>query len=1047
MSEWQNFLNNTTFIPHGHCYLWKPDLVGLHIASDLLIALAYYSIPIALLYFVRQRQDLPFHWIFLLFGAFIVACGTTHIMEIWTLWYPIYWVSGTIKAITAGLSLYTADKLVSLLPKALALPSPAQLEAINLKLKQEITDRIKVEEKLASAEQKYRTLVEQIPGVVYTSPLTSTAEEAYISPQIQQLLDIPPQDWSPGFFNSWSDYIHPMDRDRVLQAVKTTISTLHPLIAEYRMITRSGKTIWVQNRANLFLSSDGQTQLLQGIAFDITERKEAQEALRLSEARYRAILEDQTDLIARYLPDGTVTFVNQAYCRFFGTVREEIVDQHYSPVIFEEDREDVAFLINTISASNPVVTVENRVFVHGEVRWTQWVNRGIFDENGQIVEYQGVGRDISQRKRIEEALKASEHFLQKVAHTVPQVLYLLDLSQNTTIYLNRQCDAVLGYSPEEIYSSSGDWLINCIHPDDRHLYYNITSRFINLTDNEILATEYRFRHKNGEWRWLQAREVVFARDANGVPTQILGAIEDISVSKMAEVLLAQAKEAAEAANKAKSVFLANMSHELRTPLNVILGFSRLMSNDTNFSKEQQENLNIICRSGEHLLALINQVLELSKIEAGRETLNESNFDLYYLLVLLEDMFSLKAKDKGLQLTFEHEANVPQYIRTDEAKLRQVLINLLNNAIKFTDAGRVSLKVSIDIREMGMDNPTQLNEENSILSVYNTHLICEISDTGVGIAPEEFDKLFKPFVQTTSSQQAQEGTGLGLAISCQFVHLMGGEITVISHGQVFTKSEKKLNVTFFDESQKGATFKINIPVGICNENEVEKLPQSRRAIGLAPNEPEYRMLVVDDNYYNRKLLVKILANLNFQVREACDGKQAIEIWQSWEPHLIWMDMRMPVMDGYEATKQIKATTKGQATAVIAITASVLEEEKTVILSAGCDDFVRKPFQEQTIFDIMTKHLGVSYVYESLELDSHPENVAGEPLNLTSVLTAMSRKWIVKLHQAALDADSDKVSKLLGEIPSSYVLELQTLRDWVKKFEFEKILDLTELFLLK
>lgn len=627
-----------------------------------------------------------------------------------------------------------------------------------------------------------------------------------------------------------------------------------------------------------------------------------------------------------------------------------------------------------------------------------------------------------------------------MANAVPQVLYILDLSQGTTIYLNRQSDAVFGYSPEEFYQASGEWLINCIHPDDRHLYNNISSRFINLTDNEVLATEYRFRHKNGEWHWLQAREVVFARDANGTPTQILGAVQDINNQKMTEVLLAQAKEAAEAANKAKSVFLANMSHELRTPLNVILGFSRLMSNDSNFSKEQQENLNIICRSGEHLLSLINQVLALSKIEAGRETFNESNFDFYYLLILLEDMFSLKAKDKGLQLIFERSANVPQYIRTDEAKLRQVLINLLNNAIKFTKAGRVSLKVAID-------NRSKFTQQNSRLTLSNTRLICEVSDTGVGINPEEFDKLFKPFFQTASSEKVREGTGLGLAISCQFIHLMGGEITVSSHGQNFTHNEKKLNVTFFDESQKGTTFKINIPVGICDESEVEKPPQERRVIGLAPNQPSYRILIVDDNDYNRKLLVKFITAVGLEIREASNGVEAIEIWQAWEPHLIWMDMRMPVMDGYEATKRIKATTKGQATAVIAITASVLEEEKAVILSAGCDDFVRKPFHEQTIFDMMTKHLGINYIYESPELDSRPDNVAEEPLNFTSFLAVMSEKWIVKLHEAALDADSELVSKLLEKIPSSYVLEVQTLRDWVKKFEFEKILDLIETFVEK
>ena len=201
-------------------------------------------------------------------------------------------------------------------------------------------------------------------------------------------------------------------------------------------------------------------------------------------------------------------------------------------------------------------------------------------------------------------------------------------------------------------------------------------------------------------------------------------------------------------------------------------------------------------------------------------------------------------------------------------------------------------------------------------------------------------------------------------------------------------------------------------------------------------------MVDDREYNRQLLVKLLKPLGFEVQEASNGTEAIEMWDSYSPHLIWMDMRMPMMDGYEATKRIKSTTKGQATAVIALTASVWEEEKAVILSIGCDDFVRKPFHKETIFDIMAKHLGVSYIYQEQEPLSHPSHVTGEPLNLTDLLAAMPKNWLVKLHEAALDADSGLVFQILEEVPESYAFELETLRNWVKKFQFEKILNLTE-----
>ena len=269
--------------------------------------------------------------------------------------------------------------------------------------------------------------------------------------------------------------------------------------------------------------------------------------------------------------------------------------------------------------------------------------------------------------------------------------------------------------------------------------------------------------------------------------------------------------------------------------------------------------------------------------------------------------------------------------------------------------------------------------------------------------------------------------------------MGGEITVISGGKAFTPG---MPLKEFLEDTTGTIFKFDILVGIADGSAIQNQPYSRRIVALAPNQPQYRILVVDDRDYNRQLLVKLLKPVGFEVQEASNGIEALEIWDSYSPHLIWMDMRMPVMDGYEATKRIKGTLKGQATAVIAIIASVWEEEKAVILAAGWDDFVRKPFHTEAIFDIMAKHLGVGYIYQDQELPSHSSNVTGEPLNLTDVLAAMSKKWIVKLYEAAIDADSELVFQLLEEIPESHAFELQTLRGWVNKFQFEKILDLNE-----
>ncbi|NJL66770.1 MAG: response regulator [Microcoleus sp. SM1_3_4] len=410
--------------------------------------------------------------------------------------------------------------------------------------------------------------------------------------------------------------------------------------------------------------------------------------------------------------------------------------------------------------------------------------------------------------------------------------------------------------------------------------------------------------------------------------------------------------AAEVANKAKSVFLANMSHELRSPLNSILGFAQLLMRSSTLDPKDKDNVEIISRSGEHLLTLINNVLDLSKIEAGRTVLNEINFDLRQLLEDLEQMFRLKAEDKGLQLVFDLPVDLPQYVRTDEVKLRQCLINLLNNAIKFTSEGGVSVRVrkqKATTVEFGNSQQEisclgdRKEPETIDLSAKRIGSACqflefEIEDTGAGIPAVEIDTIFEAFTQIKSQNKYQEGTGLGLAITRSFIQLMGGEIAVKS------------------EVGNGTIFSFDVAVSSVDAAEVETKQQMRREIGLEPNQPRYRILIVDDKWDNRQLLIRLLSSLDFELKEASNGTEAVDIWEVWQPHLIWMDVRMPVMDGCEATRKIRfqeSQKQGELaidrTAIIAITASTFEEERSLILEAGCDDFVRKPFREKIIFE--------------------------------------------------------------------------------------------------
>jgi PAS domain S-box-containing protein len=560
--------------------------------------------------------------------------------------------------------------------------------------------------------------------------------------------------------------------------------------------------------------------------------------------------------------------------------------------------------------------------------------------------------------------------------------------------------------------------------------YIITPIFSNNQLWGLLATYQNSSPR--QWKEVEINIAIQISNQLGVALQ---QTELLETTQKQSIELQKAAVAADKANQAKSEFLANMSHELRTPLNAILGFTQLMNEDPLLSSKHHKYVGIINQAGEHLLTLINDVLEMSKIEAGRSTLNRLQFDLINLLEGLRKMLQMRAESQGLEFKFEYAPDLPRYLETDEGKLRQVLLNLLSNAIKFTTQGEIRVRVKREYQIMQPEsclasNLEGLDGENFAIDSTNQQklefILFEVEDTGAGIATEEIDLLFEPFKQTQSGRNSNQGTGLGLAISRKYVQLMGGDIHVRS----------QLGI--------GSLFSFEIPTHSLEYCSLPVNTNKAKAIHLAPGQPDYKILVVDDRVDSRLLLNELLSNMGFKIENAENGQQAIDSWKNWQPDLILMDVRMPVIDGLTATKLIKGTPLGQKTKIIILTASVFEEDQEQILACGCDDFVTKPLEVDNLLEKISHYLGVQYTYQ--ENETQPEKSSSNSSlssqeNLSFLLTTMSPQWQGELYYAAAQGSDEKIADLIAQIPPENQELMSILNRLNMNFEFQTILEFT------
>ena len=867
-----------------------------------------------------------------------------------------------------------------------------------------------VEAQLLSNKEKFRIMAEFSSD--WEAWLLPDGSYEYVSPSCEGVTGYTQAEFiaEPGLLQkiTYSD-----DRERVAEHYRRhLLSGTGTAELEFRITTKSGDVRWIWHKCSPVILKSGEWYGRRISSRDITESKQIEENSKEREAQ----LSDAQQIAQQGhwkldLKSNKLEWSKEIF-RIFG-----MDPSHFEPsierfleVVHPDDREFVDNAYAESVENRTKYNIEHRIVLkNGTKKWVREICSTKYDANGEPLYSLGTVQDITEKHKVELALKRDREMFM----SGPVMTFVRRNQEKLPVErVSGNVENILGYTNREFLEGLV-LFADLIHPDDSEMVLNYVTIAAQRKDLSFTHKPYRLISRDEKTVWVQDYTTIIY-DSSGKVTHYQGYLVDITKTMQLSDELREAKDAAESANQAKSVFLSNMSHELRTPLNAILGYTQIFAQDLSLTPNQQSAIKTMHQSGEHLLMLINDILDLSKIEARKMELVATKFRLPEFFQEVVNVLKIRTAKKGLQFFYEPENGLPAAIEADELRLRQILLNLLSNAVKFTQNGHCRLRVQ-----------SQLVDDNKAL------LTLTIEDSGIGIDLKLQEKIFEPFQQIGDRLQFFEGSGLGLAISRKLVHLMGGELHLVSPVNERPGGDEGPGSRFF--------FTIVVPV---SGDYIGKEQKKRLVVGYTVHGEESgvkKILIVDDSASNRAVLRDTLETLGFVTGSAEDGSQVLAACKRFQPDAIMMDLRMPEMDGFAATDQLKLHPEFAHIPVIAVTASTTDRKKCrqQCLDNGFSGFINKPYAVVELLETLAGSLHIELLYS----DDIPEPVDDSEIiapshDILSVLDNLVQTGDV----VGITTQATEIALLESGKYHTFAKKIEKLAEEFKLIEIEKIIAL-------